>query len=456
MSYVGLAPDEERRMLAAIGVSSFDELIAAIPEKVRLRRRLAVTGPLSEIEMRQRFGEWARQNDADRMASFQGGGVYDHYIPAAVSALALRSEFATAYTPYQPEVAQGTLTSIFEFQSMVCELTGMSVANASLYDGSTAVVEAALLARHQTGRPRVIVAGALHPRTVEVLRTYLGGSDVTLVAERGGQCAPEDLEQELSSEVACVVYQHPNFFGLLESPHALNLLAHQAGALAVACSDPIALALLEPPGHGGASPAASARSGADIVVGEGQCLGNPPSFGGPLLGFFACEASLIRRMPGRIAAETVDRHGRRGYTLTLQTREQHIRREKATSNICTNQGLVALRATIYLGLLGREGLREVAELCVQKTHHAADLAARIPGYRRAHGGTFFREFVLECPVDAGAVIEAGRARGVLPGVDLGQFRPEWRRCLLVAVTEQRSRDEIHRWADALKNAAAAT
>ena len=454
MSYVGLAPDEERRMLAAIGADSFEALIAAVPEPARLRRPLVVPGPLSEIELRQRFGAWARQNDADRMVSFQGGGVYDHYIPAAVTALAMRSEFATAYTPYQPEVAQGTLTAIFEFQSMICELTGMPVANASLYDGATAVVEAALLARLKTGRARVVVAGAVHPRTVDVLRTYVGAGDVTVVADRGGQCAPEDLAQALGSETACVVYQHPNWFGLLESPHALNQLAHQAGALAIASSDPIALALLEPPG--GAAPAGTARPGVDIVVGEGQGLGNAPSFGGPLLGFFACDVSLIRRMPGRIAAETVDRQGRRGYTLTLQTREQHIRREKATSNICTNQGLMALRATIYLGLLGRDGLREVAELCVQKTHYAADLAERIPGYRRAHGGTFFREFVLECPVEAAAVVEAGRARGVLPGVDLGQFRPEWKRWLLTAVTEQRSREEIDRWAEALRGARAAT
>ncbi|HKQ56503.1 MAG TPA: aminomethyl-transferring glycine dehydrogenase subunit GcvPA [Candidatus Eisenbacteria bacterium] len=439
MSFIGLSRDEERRMLDAIGVPRYEDLLAAIPKEVVLDRDLAVPGPLPEIDSRRRFGEWARANDADHAISFMGGGLYDHYIPAALNAIAMRSEFATAYTPYQPEVAQGSLTAIFEFQSMIVELTGTEVANASLYDGATAAVEAALLARHQTGRARIVVAGAIHPHTIDVLRTYLE-QDVTVVADRGGQCAAEDLKSALGSDVAAVLYQHPNFFGLLESPQTIHALAHETGALAVAICDPISLALLEPPG----------ASGADIVVGEGQSLGNPPSFGGPLLGFFGCKQSLVRRMPGRIAAQTVDRHGRRGFVLTLQTREQHIRREKATSNICTNQGLLALRATIYLGLLGKLGLTEVAELCVQKAHHAASLAAALPGFKLAHGGPFFREFVLECPGDAADVVRAARAKAILPGVDLGQFRSEWRKWLLVAVTEQRSAAEIDRWAEALR------
>ncbi len=442
MSPIGRSPSEERRMLAAIGVQRFEDLVGAIPKTALLDRPLDIPGPLSEIELRRLLGGWARENAADRAVSFLGGGLYDHYIPAAVNALSMRSEFATAYTPYQPEVAQGTLTAIFEFQSMIAELTGCDVANASMYDGATAVVEAALLARSQTGRARVVVAGALHPHYLGVLRTYLDGRDLTVVADRGGVCSAPDLRAAVGNDVACVVYQHPNFFGLLESPATVHGLAHEVGALAIACADPIALALLEPPG----------ATGADLVVGEGQSLGNPPSFGGPLLGFFACTKSLLRRMPGRLAAQTVDKSGRRGFVLTLQTREQHIRREKATSNICTNQGLLALRATIHMGLLGREGMREVAELCVQKTHHAARLAAEIPGYRLAHAGAFFREFVLECPVDAAQVVRAGIGHGVLAGVDLGQFRPEWRRWLLVAVTEQRSAEEIERWAAALRSA----
>jgi glycine dehydrogenase subunit 1 len=444
MSFVGLTAEEEKRMLGDIGVAGFDELLEAVPAKARLTRTLAIPGPLSEIDLRRKLGGMAAQNLAAHAVSFMGGGAYDQFVPAAVNAIAMRSEFATAYTPYQPEVAQGTLTVIFEFQSMIAELTGMEVANASLYDGATAVVEGVLLARTQTGRARVVVAGALHPHYLEVLRTYLDGHDLTVVADRSGVCAPEDLRAALGADVAAVVYQHPNFFGLLESPAALHAMAHEAGALAVAACDPIALALLEPPG----------ASGADIVAGEGQPLGNYPSFGGPALGFFACRSSLVRRMPGRLAAETVDKDGKRGFVLTLQTREQHIRRERATSNICTNQGLLALRATVYMGLMGREGMREVATLCVQKSHWAAEQAAALPGYRLAYPGAFFREFVLECPVPAADVIRAGRARGLMAGVDLGRFRPEWRSMLLVAVTEQRSREEIERWVETLREAGA--
>jgi glycine dehydrogenase subunit 1 len=446
MSYVGLSPQEERRMLAAIGTDSFESLIAAVPAEVRRKEPLRTPGPLPEIEARRQFGAWARENAANRAASFLGGGLYEHYIPSAVNALAMRSEFATAYTPYQPEVSQGTLTAIFEFQSMIVELTGTDVANASLYDGATAAVEAALLARHQTGRRRVLVAGALHPNYLDVMRTYLDPAEVEVVADRDGLCSPADLKAALRDDVACVLHQNPNFFGLIEPAGALNEAARAAGALAVAVCDPISLALLEAPGR------AAAAHGADVVVGEGQPLGNPPSFGGPLLGFFACTRALVRRMPGRIAGETVDAQGRRGFVLTLQTREQHIRREKATSNICTNQGLLALRATIHMALLGKKGMREVAELCVQKSHHAAELATRIPGYRRPHAAPFFREFVLECPVEAATVVKKGLEHDVLAGVDLGQFRPEWKRWLLVAVTEQRNAEEIERWAAALRAA----
>jgi glycine dehydrogenase subunit 1 len=448
MSHVGRSPAEEQRMLATIGVGRFEDLLGALPAASRFDRPLDIPGPLSEIELRQRLGGWARGDAADRAVSFLGGGLYDHFIPSAVNAIAGRSEFATAYTPYQPEVAQGTLTAIFEFQSLIAELTGCDVANASMYDAATALVEAVLMARAQTGRQRVVVAGTLHPHHLGVLQTYLDGHGIDVLPQATGAAAPAAVEAALGPDVACVVYQHPDFLGLLQDAHALNAAAHRAGALAIACADPIAMALLEPPG----AAAAGAGSGADLVVGEGQSLGNPPSFGGPLLGFFACSKALLRRMPGRIAAQTLDQAGRRGFVLTLQTREQHIRREKATSNICTNQGLMALRATIHMGLLGREGMREVATLCVQKTHHAARLAAALPGYRLPFEGAFFREFVLECPVDAARVVRAGLERGILPGVDLGRFHPEWKRWLLVAVTEQRTAGEIERWAGALKAA----
>ncbi len=446
MSFTGLTTPEEQRMLREIGVSAFEDLLDAVPEQVVLRAPLPIPGPLAEIDIRRTFGEWSRKNAADRAVSFLGAGVYDHWIPAAVNAVAMRSEFATAYTPYQPEVAQGSLTVIFQFQSMIAELTGCDVANASLYDGSTATVEAVLLARGQTGRKRVVVAGALHPNYLGVLRTYLDGHDLTIVEDRGGSCSAEDLRPLLGPDVACVVYQQPNFYGLLENPRGIHAMTHEVGALAIAVCDPVALSLIEPPG----------KAGADMVVGEAQSLGNAPSFGGPMLGYFACKQSLVRRMPGRIAAETVDREGRRGFVLTLQTREQHIRREKATSNICTNQGLMALRATIHMGLLGKQGMRDVAELCVQKSHHAAKLASAIPGYRRTHEGAFFREFVLECPVDAAAIVARGMTAGILPGVDLGQFRPEWKRRLLVAVTEQRSAQEIERWAKVLADSGRAS
>ncbi len=442
MSFTGLTNSEQQRMLREIGVANFDALLGAIPSAVIQRQPLPVAGPLSEIELRRTFGAWARSNAANDAVSFMGAGSYDHYIPAAVNAIAMRSEFATAYTPYQPEVAQGSLTVIFEFQSMIAELTGCDVANASLYDGASAMVEAVMLARGQTQRARVVIAGAVHPHYLGVLGTYLDPAHIQVVADRDGVCVPEDLRTALGADVACVVYQHPNFLGLIENPRGIHAMAHEVGALAIAVCDPIALALLEPPG----------RAGADMVVGEGQPLGIPQSFGGPVLGFFACTKSLVRRMPGRLAAETVDAEGRRGFVLTLQTREQHIRREMATSYICTNQGLLALRATIHMGLLGKHGMREVAELCVQKTHHAARLAAAIPGYRVPYAGAFFREFVLECPVDAAAVWERGREAGVLPGVDLGRFRPEWKRRLLVAVTEQRSAEDIERWQGVLARA----
>jgi glycine dehydrogenase subunit 1 len=445
MSFVGLTHDEEQRMLKEIGVARFEELLAAIPQEVLLKQPPRIPGPLSEIELRRLLGAWSRENHAAELVSFQGGGIYDHWIPAAVDALASRSEFVTAYTPYQPEVAQGTLTAIFEFQSMMAELTGCEVANASMYDGATATVEAALLARRQTGRRRVVVAGMVHPHTLAVLRTYLDPAEIVQVADTAGLAAPATLKAALGPDAACVIYQQPNFFGLIEDPVALHALAHESGALAIAVCDPLALALLEPPG----------RSGADLVVGEAQCLGIPMSFGGPLLGYFAAKQSLLRGLPGRLVAETVDRQGRRGFVLTLQTREQHIRREKATSNICTNQGLMALRATIHMGLLGREGMREVAELCVQKSHHAAQLAAAIPGYALAFAAPFFREFVLRCPVEARRVIEAGLEFGVSPGINLGRFRPEWQDLLLVAVTELRDADEIDRWALTLRKAGGA-
>ncbi|HEU4395162.1 MAG TPA: aminomethyl-transferring glycine dehydrogenase subunit GcvPA, partial [Planctomycetota bacterium] len=446
MPYIPHSEADVRAMLAAVGAKSVDELFEDIPKALRIRRAPRLPKPLAELDLQREAAAAAAKSETfDRMNAFLGAGFYEHFIPAVVQHLAHRVETVTSYTPYQPEASQGNLTFIFEYQTAICELTGMEVSNASMYEGGTAAAEACLMALRVNGKGRrkVLLSAGLHPEYAQICRTYLRNLEGVVVEEvplKDGATDADALRRLSGPDTVGVLMQTPNFFGVVEDGPALSSAAKAQGALLLVATDPIALALLEPPGRG------SDGTAADMVVGEGLCLGNTPSLGGPALGYFACSDALLRRMPGRIAAETVDKQGRRGYVLTLQTREQHIRREKATSNICTNQGLLALRATVYLGLLGREGLIEVANLCVQKTHHAARLASTIPGYRLAHGGAFFREFVLECPVDAAAVVNAGRADGILPGVDLGRFRPEWKRRLLVAVTEQRSAEEIDRWA----------
>jgi glycine dehydrogenase subunit 1 len=436
VSYVGLTPREEQRMLQAIGVARFEDLLSAVPASVRLERPLDIPGPWSEIELRRAFGGWARANAADRAASFLGGGMYDHYVPAAVNALASRSEFATAYTPYQPEVAQGTLTAIFEFQSMIAELTGCDVANASLYDGATAMVEAALLARAHTRRARVVVAGALHPHYRAVLETYLDPHDVAVVADRGGQCAPEDLKAALGGDVACVIFQHPNFFGVLEPAPELAAAASDAEALPVAHVDPLSLGVLEAPGNYGCA----------IAIGEGQGAGNYLSYGGPHYGFLAARSEFIRRMPGRIVGETTDAAGNRGYVLTLQTREQHIRREKATSNITTNQTLLALGGHVYLSWLGPEGLRELGETCMALAEHAKERLGLPPAFADRQT---FKEFAVRVGRPAAEVVREARARGVHPGYPLGRDYSGMDDVLLVALTEKRTPEEIERLAEVL-------
>jgi glycine dehydrogenase subunit 1 len=428
-------------MLASLGCDRFEELLRDLPADVRLMQPLPLDRPRSEVEQRRLLTELAEQNDASgHPPSFLGGGMYDHYVPAIVPRLIGRSEFMTAYTPYQPEVAQGTLTSIFEFQSMIAELTGMDVANASLYDGGSALAEACLVARAQTRRSRVVVAGAIHPNYAQVLRTIVGTEEITELPTQNGLVDPAEVGAAMGDDVAAVIVAYPNFFGVVDDaiPEIVEI-AHAARALVVASVDPIALALLTPPG----------QWGADLCVGEGQSLGVPASFGGPALGFFASTQKLVRRMPGRLAGETEDTEGRRGFVLTLQTREQHIRREKATSNICTNQGLIALAATVHLAALGKQGLIEVAELCFHKTHYAARRARELAGLELAYQAPFFREFVLALPIPAAEVCRYGRRQGIQVGVDLGRFAPAWSNHLLVAVTEKRSRDEIDRWARCL-------
>jgi glycine dehydrogenase subunit 1 len=439
VSFVGRSDAERRAMLDRIGAKHQADLWAAIPERFRLTAPLPLPPPLAEYEVARKFQAWADQNaHAGRYACFLGAGIYDHFIPAAVRSIASRSEFATAYTPYQPEVAQGTLQVIFEYQSMICELTGMEVANASMYDGATASAEAAHLAEGATGRRLVLASRSVHPHYREVLQTYAsaGAFDLREIPAEGGATSRTALDRALTPEVAAVVWAQPGFEGVIEDGAAITEAAHRVGAYSIAAADPVALALLKPPGE----------DGADVVVGEGQPLGVPMGYGGPLVGFFAIRKRDVRRLPGRLAGITVDLDGRRGYVLTLQTREQHIRREKATSNICTNQALMALANAVHLALLGANGMRQVATQCLEKAHYLARRLARVPGVSLAHGeAPFFREFVLRLPGDAGAFVEAAAAREILAGVPLSRFDRDRAGELLVAVTEKRTREEMDRY-----------
>lgn len=446
MAYTPHTPDDLAEMLNAIGVSKVAELFDTVPESLRLNRPLDVPPALSEIELTRHAARLAGQNqNAGNDICFMGGGFYDHFIPAIVDQLAGRGEFYTAYTPYQAEASQGTLQAIFEFQSLIAELTGMDVANASLYEGATAVVEAAFLAMTTTGRlGRVVCSDAVHPEHRQTLKTYLANLEPELVTvpSVNGRTRPEDIAAALTDDTAAVIIQQPNFFGTLEDAAALVDLAHAKGALAILSVDPISLGLLKKPG----------AYGADIVVGEGQPLGNIMSFGGPSLGLFACRTEFMRKMPGRLVGQTVDRKGNRCFTLTLQTREQHIRREKATSNICTNQGLMALRAAIYLAVTGPTGFRQVAEQSVRQAHKAAARLAQIPGVVGVQDGPFFREFVVrfEAGKNAEVVAERCRSQGVLAGIPLAQFYPDRPEDLLVAVTECRTDADIDALALALE------
>jgi glycine dehydrogenase subunit 1 len=399
VSYIPTTDAERQRMLAEIGVKSVDDLFAEIPSAARLRQPLNLPAGCSEAEVFSHLKTLAAQNaDLDTYACFMGGGVYDHLIPAALTDIVSRNEFVTAYTPYQPEVSQGVLQSIYEFQSLICLLTQMDVANASVYDGASACAEAALLACNQTRRGTILMAEGLHPEYRAVVQTYLEQQDLktVIVPMQNGTINIEALSDLLTSEVAGVIVQHPNFFGNLEAVYDIGKAVHAAGAIYIACVDPISLGVLAPPG----------AYDADIAVGDGQSLGNQPSFGGPSFGFMAVKEALLRRLPGRIAGETIDHSGRRGFVLTLQTREQHIRRERAASNICTNQALNALCATVYLSLLGKQGLAAVANQCLQKAHYAQKQLCALPGWRAAFSqASFYQEFTLECDHDIDATKE---------------------------------------------------
>jgi glycine dehydrogenase subunit 1 len=427
-------------MLAAIGVGSLDELFADIPQALRLRA-LNMPDGLSEQEVYDHMHALSHKNTHE-LVSFLGGGFYDHTIPAAVDSLVSRGEFFTAYTPYQPEVAQGTLQAIFEYQSMVCRLTGLDAANASMYDGGTALAEAVLTAVHATGRNTVVLDGGVSPIYRVMIRCYTSNLGINLVElpPAIGVADRAAIAAALSGDVAAVLVQNPNFFGAADDFSDVAEKVHAAGALLIASVYPISLGLLKRP----------ADMGVDIATGEGQSLGLPLAFGGPYLGFFAVRQALVRKMPGRIVGETVDRRGSRSFVLTLQAREQHIRREKATSNICTNEALCALRATIYLSLLGKQGLRELAVTCVRKAEYAKRRLAQIEGVRLRNLTPTFNEFVIELPIDAGEVVCKLVDRGFAAGFPLGRYYPELSNCLLVALTEKRTKADIDTFVTALE------
>ncbi len=446
MAFIANTEDDTRIMLEAIGLESIDQLFDVIPSDVRLRGPLAIPPALGELELTSHVsGLLSKNAGADVRPCFLGGGAYDHFIPAAVDQLAGRGEFYTAYTPYQPEASQGTLQATFEYQTLVARLTGLDVSNASLYDGGSAVAEAMLMALAVTGRAgNVVVAGSVHPEYREILRTFLANLAPKLVEvpASGGVLDPKLLADAVNDQTAAVIIQHPNFFGCLEDVDAIVAAAHARGALVIASFDPISLGILKRPGD----------FGVDIATAEGQSLGNPLSYGGPYLGMLACREAYLRRMPGRIVGETTDRNGKRCWVLTLQTREQHIRREKATSNICTNQGLYALRSSIYLALVGPSGLRQAAELSTQKAHYAAERLAAVPGISIAYKQPFFKEFVVRVGRDAGPVLAAVGQLGYHGGVALGGWYPDMNDAILIAVTEKRTKAEIDGLADAYAQA----
>lgn len=433
MPFIVNTDSEREEMLRSIGAASFDDLITDIPEEIRLKKALDLFPALSEPEVMKLLEGLASANRSTAgYVSFLGGGAYDHFIPSAIKSIVSRSEFYTAYTPYQAEVSQGTLQAIYEYQSMMCRLYGMDVANASMYDGATALAEAVLMAMNITDREQVVIAGRLNPCTESVLKTYLEASGHGAIVQNSldnGTGSVDGLRSLVGERTAAVVVQQPNFYGCLEDVENAGAAARECGALFIVSADPVTLGMLEAPGN----------YGADIAVGEGQPLGSRQNFGGPYLGIFTVRQAHVRKIPGRLVGMTSDRDGNDGFILTLQTREQHIRREKATSNICTNQALCALQAAVYLSLLGKQGIREVAGQCTVKAHYLADRIAALPGYALKFTAPFFREFVVETPLPASEVVGAMLDKGIFAGYDLSAVGESG---LLVSVTEKRTRAEL--------------
>jgi glycine dehydrogenase subunit 1 len=447
MNYIPHTDADRSAMLAEIGVERVEDLFHDVPAACRFPT-LELPEPVSEMEIMAELQAMSEENlDVGHYTSFLGAGAYHHYVPRVVDHLISRAEFFTAYTPYQPEISQGTLQSIFEYQSMICALTGMEVANASHYDGATATAEAVIMALNSVKgkRNKVLVSPTLHPEYRAVVRTYTQGMGLEIAGDESATAGLPELVARLDGNTACLIVQSPNFWGQIENLDGLAERVHQAGAmLVVVVTDPISLGLLRAPGD----------YGADIAAGEGQALGNGLNYGGPYLGFFACREKDVRKMAGRLVGQTVDADGKRGFVLTLATREQHIRREKASSNICTNQALCALAASIHLAALGKRGLRRLAELCYHKAHYAAEQIARIDGYQVLGGKPFFSEFAVRCPAPVQAINDYLLEEwGLIGGYDLGQAYPEMENQMLLCVTEVVSQPEIDALAVALGEAA---
>ncbi|MFH1878317.1 MAG: aminomethyl-transferring glycine dehydrogenase subunit GcvPA [Candidatus Omnitrophota bacterium] len=443
MGYISHTPEDRKEMLKAIGISSgnMDELFSVIPAELRAKSFNLPRGK-SEMEVEKYLRHLAAKNTTD-MITFVGGGFYDHYIPAAVDAIVSRSEFYTAYTPYQPEASQGTLQAIYEYQSCICRLTEMEVSNASLYDGGTALYEAAMMAIRITGRNKIIMDGGVNPIYRRMMYCYTSNLSIDFVEINvsHGQSHRDEIKKYLDDKTAAVILQNPNFFGAIDDHSDISEMCHKLGALVIESVYPVSLGILKTP----------REMGADIATGEGQSLGIPLSLGGPYLGFIATKKEFARKMPGRIVGVTRDKKGRRGFVLTLQTREQHIRREKATSNICSNEALCALRALVYMCLVGRDGLREVAELCMRKAEYAKQRLENIKGVEVKRSSPTFNEFTIKLPRDSNEVIGKMIDRGFEAGFPLGRYYSDMEDYMLIAVTEKRTKREIATFAEALED-----
>ncbi len=441
MSYVSNSESERNDMLKKIGVSKFEDLIEEIPESLRLKKPLSLDKGKSEFEVINMLRKLSAKNkDSSEMICFMGGGAYDHYIPAGVDAIISRSEFMTAYTPYQAEVSQGTLQSIYEFQSLVCRLTGMEISNASMYDGASSTAEAVLMAVTQIKKKTVYLAPGLHPAYKAVIEAYTSGMnlDIQTLKEDDGLIEMSQLNNIDFDDAACVIVQSPNFFGLIENIKSIGSYLSDKKAMFIVAANPMALTLLTPPGE----------AQADIAVGEMHVFGNGLNYGGPYIGYFAAQKKYMRRIPGRLSASTEDVDGEKGYVLTLQTREQHIRRDKATSNICTNQALCALASTVYMSLMGEDGIKTAAEESVRKAHYLAEKIAALPDVSLVYEGNFFNEFVVRLPMPADDFINLMEKENILAGVPLFWFDSERTNDLLIAVTEKRSKEELDAFIEA--------